>query len=231
MPLFHIGGAIAIAQQQEVHLVSRRAVLNDRPAFGPARRRAAINRRAGRIELDCPRVSKRAPCLAPLDGYLHSLRGRGKSDGFFEASLERLRLVGFDPFVKDGGVTARIEDALRGLLPDLEPILAEAGLVDGAIQRTRPGALDRHAVESKMLGARPAGMEVVHAHGARLLRGDQRRTAKRYYEESVHLLMSNIHTPVTPELWDYIRSVSLREPEVLRRIREATANHPHVSCQ
>jgi caffeoyl-CoA O-methyltransferase len=43
--------------------------------------------------------------------------------------------------------------------------------------------------------------------------------------------MSNIHTSVTPELWDYIRQVSLREPDVLRRLREATASHPHVSCQ
>jgi caffeoyl-CoA O-methyltransferase len=43
--------------------------------------------------------------------------------------------------------------------------------------------------------------------------------------------MSNIHTPATPEIWDYIREISLREPEVLRRIREATARHPQVSCQ
>jgi predicted O-methyltransferase YrrM len=43
--------------------------------------------------------------------------------------------------------------------------------------------------------------------------------------------MSNIHTPVSEELWDYIRRVSLREPDVLRRIREATATHPNVSCQ
>ena len=43
--------------------------------------------------------------------------------------------------------------------------------------------------------------------------------------------MSNIHTPVTQELWDYVRDVSLREPDVLRRIREATASHPCVGCQ
>src|SRR6266542_665800 len=43
--------------------------------------------------------------------------------------------------------------------------------------------------------------------------------------------MSNIHTPATREIWDYIRAVSLREPEVLRHIREATADHPQVSCQ
>src|SRR5581483_8562918 len=43
--------------------------------------------------------------------------------------------------------------------------------------------------------------------------------------------MSNIHTPVSPELWDYISCVSLREPDVLRRIREATATHPQVSFQ
>jgi predicted O-methyltransferase YrrM len=43
--------------------------------------------------------------------------------------------------------------------------------------------------------------------------------------------MSNIHTPVSEQLWDYIRRVSLRELDVLRRIREATASHPQVSCQ
>jgi caffeoyl-CoA O-methyltransferase len=43
--------------------------------------------------------------------------------------------------------------------------------------------------------------------------------------------MSNIHTPVSPELWDYIRQVSLREPDVLRRLREATASHPQVGMQ
>jgi predicted O-methyltransferase YrrM len=43
--------------------------------------------------------------------------------------------------------------------------------------------------------------------------------------------MSNIHTPIDPPLWDYIRNVSLREHDVLRRLREATASHPHVSCQ
>src|SRR5690349_14101032 len=43
--------------------------------------------------------------------------------------------------------------------------------------------------------------------------------------------MSNIHTQVTQQLWDYIRQITLREPDVLRRIREATASHPHVSCQ
>ena len=43
--------------------------------------------------------------------------------------------------------------------------------------------------------------------------------------------MSVIHTPATKETWDYIRSVTLREPDVLRRLREATAPMPQVSCQ
>jgi predicted O-methyltransferase YrrM len=37
--------------------------------------------------------------------------------------------------------------------------------------------------------------------------------------------------PITPELSHYIRSVSLREPDVLRRLREETASHPRVSMQ
>jgi predicted O-methyltransferase YrrM len=43
--------------------------------------------------------------------------------------------------------------------------------------------------------------------------------------------MSRIHTPLTDELTDYIRQVALREPEALRRQREATDLDPHASMQ
>jgi predicted O-methyltransferase YrrM len=36
---------------------------------------------------------------------------------------------------------------------------------------------------------------------------------------------------ITNELWDYIRRVTLREPALLRRLREETALHPQSSCQ
>jgi len=35
--------------------------------------------------------------------------------------------------------------------------------------------------------------------------------------------MSHFQTPITPELADYIRRVSLREPDLMRRLREETA--------
>ena len=43
--------------------------------------------------------------------------------------------------------------------------------------------------------------------------------------------MSRTHTPITEELAEYIRQVTLREPEPLRRLREETAQHPHASMQ
>jgi caffeoyl-CoA O-methyltransferase len=43
--------------------------------------------------------------------------------------------------------------------------------------------------------------------------------------------MTPVDLPVTPELAEYIRNASLREPDVLRRLREETANHPMVSMQ
>jgi caffeoyl-CoA O-methyltransferase len=43
--------------------------------------------------------------------------------------------------------------------------------------------------------------------------------------------MSRFHTPVTNELAAYIRSVTLREPEPLKRLREETEDHPHASMQ
>jgi len=33
------------------------------------------------------------------------------------------------------------------------------------------------------------------------------------------------------ELWEYMRSVTLREPALLSRLREETAQHPNASCQ
>src|SRR5215469_8987760 len=38
--------------------------------------------------------------------------------------------------------------------------------------------------------------------------------------------MSRTYTAITDEMADYIASVTLREPEPLRRLREATENHP-----
>jgi len=43
--------------------------------------------------------------------------------------------------------------------------------------------------------------------------------------------MSRIHTPITDELAEYIRRVTLREPEALRRLRAETEDHPHASMQ
>ncbi len=43
--------------------------------------------------------------------------------------------------------------------------------------------------------------------------------------------MSRVNTPITDELAAYIRQVTLREPEPLRRLREETENHPQASMQ
>ena len=43
--------------------------------------------------------------------------------------------------------------------------------------------------------------------------------------------MSRVYTPITSEMADYIRSVSLREPEPLRLQREDTDDHPQASMQ
>jgi caffeoyl-CoA O-methyltransferase len=43
--------------------------------------------------------------------------------------------------------------------------------------------------------------------------------------------MSRVHTPISDELAEYVRSVSLREPEPLRRLRLSTDDHPQASMQ
>jgi len=43
--------------------------------------------------------------------------------------------------------------------------------------------------------------------------------------------MSRIHTQLTDPVASYLRDVTLREPEALRRLRESTEEHPHASMQ
>jgi len=43
--------------------------------------------------------------------------------------------------------------------------------------------------------------------------------------------MSRTHTPLTDEMSDYLREVTLREPDVLRRQREGSDQHPQASMQ
>ncbi len=43
--------------------------------------------------------------------------------------------------------------------------------------------------------------------------------------------MSRNYTPITPELAQYVRDITLREPPALRKLREETENHPQASCQ
>jgi caffeoyl-CoA O-methyltransferase len=43
--------------------------------------------------------------------------------------------------------------------------------------------------------------------------------------------MSRNYTPITDALAEYIREVTLREPDTLRRLREGTEDHPRASMQ
>lgn len=43
--------------------------------------------------------------------------------------------------------------------------------------------------------------------------------------------MSRTHTELTDQLADYVRSVTLREPAPLCKLREESENHPHASMQ
>jgi len=43
--------------------------------------------------------------------------------------------------------------------------------------------------------------------------------------------MSRIQTPLTDAVLDYVREVTQREPEALRRLRESSEDHPHAGLQ
>jgi len=55
--------------------------------------------------------------------------------------------------------------------------------------------------------------------------------SRRPLEHQFHDPMSNESIGLSDELHDYLLSVSLREPEIMRRLREETAEHPKSKMQ
>jgi hypothetical protein len=106
--------------------------------------------------------------VALLEEHLDGLLGSGEAQRLVEGAVDLLGLAGGLPLAIDGGEPARIKEAVGGLVADLEEVLAEVGLVDGARGVAGPRQrLEDEPVEAEALLGGVTGVEVVDAEGAR----------------------------------------------------------------
>jgi hypothetical protein len=160
VPLLHLRRGVTIAHQQQVQLIAGSAILHHGPDV-QLRRCAALHVGAGRIDHDRPSLTELVARAALLDHHLHRPLGRGEADTFGESAAPLLRLACGLPFAVNAGKAARIDHAIGGAIQHLEVVLPEIALVDPAVERPRPRALQDDTIESEVLLPGHAGVDII----------------------------------------------------------------------
>jgi hypothetical protein len=104
--------------------------------------------------------------VAAFDDHLHGRRGRGETQRLVKLPPDFGRLGRFLPLSEDAGVSARIEHAVGLAVQHFEVILAQVGVVDGAIQAAGPRPFQHQAIERDLLFGGGAAVETIQAHGS-----------------------------------------------------------------
>ncbi len=98
---------------------------------------------------------------ALLDHHLHGAVRHGEADAFGKGAAREFGFFGSFPFPVDAGEPSRIEHAIGGAIQHLKIIFSEIGIVQGAIQRARPGTLESDPIERKLFLGLRAGVDIV----------------------------------------------------------------------
>ena len=160
VPLPHLGRGVAVAEEQQVHLVARRAVLQDGPRLAGGRA-GAVDAGSLRVHGHRPGLAEEALGVALLQDDLHRALRLREAQRLVEGAVGALRLVGRLPLPADAGEATRVHDAVRGAVDHLEEVLAEVRVVDRPVGVAGPRALEHEAVEGEALLGGARGVEVV----------------------------------------------------------------------
>ena len=166
VPLVHLRRGVAVAEEQEVHLVARGSALLHGPHPGSRGRARSLDR--GRLRVDDHRedLPEGLPPIPLLEDDLDRRRGLRETQRLGEGAPYLLRLVGRLPFSVHARETPGVEQPIRAPVSNLEEVLAEVRLVHPAVERTGPGALDHDPRERERLPGRVPGVDVLDPHRA-----------------------------------------------------------------
>jgi hypothetical protein len=166
VPLLHLRCGVAIAHQQQVDLIAGSAILHHGPNVQLGWW-AALHACVGRIHHDRPDLAEFIARAALLDHHLHWESGRGEADAFGKGATLLLRLAGGLPLAVNAGEAAGIDHSIGGAIQHLEVVLPEIALVNPAIERAGPRALQDNAIEREVLLRGHAGVDIVQPQSPR----------------------------------------------------------------
>src|SRR5262245_7419641 len=162
-----LGRRIAVAEDEEVHLLTRLAVLLDRDDRAGRRGRRRIDVHVFRVHDQRPDLAEGVLRVPLLERDLDRRLGSRKPQRLREGAAELLRLPRRLPLAVDRREPAGVDDPVRGAVDDLEEVLSEVRGVDRLARVAGPGGrLDHDAVEAERLRRGVAGVEIIHPHGA-----------------------------------------------------------------
>jgi hypothetical protein len=169
LELGHLCLRVAIAQNQQVDLVGRRAADPDRDRLGRWRRLALDHIGRVRIDVDAPGDRKLVALVALQDAHAHRLRELGKAHRLAETATDAPCFLGRAPFAEHGGETTRVQHVARFRVDHFDPVLAAVGVVQIARGAAGPGQrLDDDAFDRVAVGQRIAAVRVIQADRGRL---------------------------------------------------------------
>jgi hypothetical protein len=179
-------GGVAVAEDEQVHLGGRVAVLLERHERARAGGRGTVHLLGLGVHGQGPGLLpahvRRAAEEVDDDGTL----GLGEAQGFGEGPAHLRRLARVLPLAEDAGEAPRIEEAAAFGIPHLELEFAEVGVVHRLGGIAGPGeGLAHHALQGEGFGAGAARVGVVHPQGAG--GGREGRAAEEGEEETDHL--------------------------------------------
>jgi hypothetical protein len=166
LEFLQLPGRVAIAENQEVDLGLRIAIVLDLDDGRGSELFRAVNIDVGGVRERRPNLAKGIFRITLFENDLRGLRGSGKAEGFVKGAVQLLRFVGRFPFAINGTETAGIEEAIAGAVAKFEEVLAEVRFVDGLVAVSRPRArFETDAIQAEEFLRSMASMEIVEAHG------------------------------------------------------------------
>src|SRR5713101_221453 len=162
----HFGGGVAVAENEQVHLLRGRAVLKKRPDAPTGRKIGRNDEARVRVNRGGPDFAEYVFGVALLQRHLHRPLRPGEAQRLMKRPPELLGLAGSLPLAVNGGEAAGVEQAIGRAVGDLEQVFPEVGVVCQARAAAGPWAVGDDAVERDVLFGGCAAVEVVHAHGA-----------------------------------------------------------------
>ena len=164
MELGDLCRGVALADHQQVDLLGRRAVLEQRPDLAHRLPVGRVDKPRVRVDHDRPDLVEAVLGIAGLQHYLDRRLRPGEPQRLTKAPVDLPGLGGGLPLAVDRREPTRVQDPVRSPVEHFEQILPQVQTVDQPRAATGPRPVRDHLVQPDDLLTQPARVDVVDPH-------------------------------------------------------------------